>query len=66
MKRIVFAGIIASLVMSGCAPVPYTKADLDGRVVCHPDVMEAVAQDAKRKFTQVIWVRCPTATLRVI
>lgn len=65
MNRIVLAAI-SLLVMSGCAPIHYAKADIDGRIVCNPDAIAAVEQEAKRKYTQVIWVRCPTATLRVI
>jgi len=64
LNRAGFAGLV--LLLSGCAPVQYTKADLDGRVVCNTDVMEQVEQKARRSFTQVIWVNCPTATLRVI
>lgn len=65
MKTLVAAGI-AGLLLSGCAPVQYTKADIDGRIVCNADVMDRVEQHARRNFTQVIWVNCPQATLRVI
>lgn len=66
MKSLVAAGIAGLLLLSGCAPVQYTKADLDGLVVCNPDVMDQVERQARRNFTQVIWVNCPTATLRVV
>jgi hypothetical protein len=66
MNRIVLTAIIAAVAMSGCAPVHYAKADLDGLIVCNPDAMDQVERQAKRKFAQVIWMRCPTATLRVI
>jgi len=65
MKGLVAAGI-AGLLLSGCAPVHYTKADIDGRIVCNADVMDRVEQHARRNFTQVVWVNCPRATLRVI
>lgn len=64
MKRLALAGI-AGVLLCGCAPYQYTKADLDGLVVCNPDSMDQVKRAAKRSFAQVIWVRCPTATLRV-
>jgi hypothetical protein len=67
MKSIVAAGFAGSLLLlSGCAPVQYTKADIDGRIVCNVDVMDQVEQKARRNFTSVVWVNCPTATLRVI
>ena len=66
MKSLVTAGIAGVLLLSGCAPVQYTKADVDGLIVCNSDVMDQVERNAKRSFSQVIWVRCPTATLRVI
>ena len=65
MKILVAAGI-AGLLLSGCAPVQYTKADVDGRIVCNVDVMDRVEQHARRNFTQVVWVNCPRATLRAI
>ena len=66
MKSLVTAGIAGLLLLSGCAPVQYTKADVDGLIVCNADVMERVEKNARRNFAQVIWVHCPTATLRVI
>ena len=66
MTRIVLAGLVATFAMAGCTPVHYAKADLDGLVVCHPDAIEAAERYARRNFAQVIWLRCPTATLRVI
>jgi hypothetical protein len=65
MKSLVIAGI-AGVLLSGCAPLQYTKADIDGLIVCNADAMERVEQKARRNFAQVIWVHCPTATLRVI
>jgi hypothetical protein len=66
MKSLVIAGIAGLVLLSGCAPVQYTKADVDGLIVCNPDVMDRVDRDARRNFAQVIWVNCPTATLRAI
>ncbi len=66
MRSLVLAGVAGLLLMAGCAPVQYTKADLDGRIVCNVDVMDQVERRAKRNFTEVHWVNCPTATLRVI
>lgn len=65
MRSLALAGIAGMLLLGGCAPYQYTKADLDGLVVCHPDYMDQVERFARRHFMQVIWVRCPTATLRV-
>jgi hypothetical protein len=66
MKLAIAAGCTAALLLAGCAPVVYTKADVDGRVVCNEDRMDAVEREAKRRMTTVVWVNCPTATLRVI
>ena len=66
MKSFVLAGITGLVLLSGCAPVQYTKADIDGRVVCNVDLMEQMEQQARRNFAQIVWVNCPHATLRVI
>lgn len=65
MKRLIVAGVVA-FVASACAPVTYTKADLDGKVVCNPDYMDQVERQARRNFVTVLWVNCPRATLRVV
>jgi hypothetical protein len=64
LLALVVAG--AFIVLSGCAPAPLTKADIDGRVVCNFDRMDQVERQARREFKDVIWVRCPQATLRVV
>ena len=66
MKTLILAGVAGLSLLSGCAPVQYTKADLDGRIVCNADAMDEVEQRARRAHAQVIWVNCPHATLRVI
>ena len=66
MKSLVPAGIAGALLLSGCAPIQYTKADIDGLVVCNVDLMDQVEQQARRNFAQIVWVNCPRATLRVI
>ena len=33
-KLFALAGIAGVLALAGCAPVPLTKADVDGRIVC--------------------------------
>lgn len=65
MKLALAAGC-ATLLLAACAPVQYTKADIDGRVVCNEDLMERVEREARRNATTVQWVNCPRATLRVI
>ena len=65
MRKLVLAGF-AGLLLAGCAPAMYTKADLDGRIVCNADAMEQVEQKARRMFAQVIWVNCPQGRLRVV
>ena len=66
MKSVVFAGLAGLLLLAGCAPVQYTKADLDGLIVCNAEAIDQVERQARRNFTQVLWVNCPTWTLRVI
>ncbi|GIK85633.1 MAG: hypothetical protein KJ018_19120 [Burkholderiales bacterium] len=66
MNALPLAACAALVILAGCAPVHYTKADIDGRVVCNADAMDQVERDARRKFAQVHWVHCPRATLRVI
>ena len=66
MKRLWLAGIAGLMLVSGCAPLHYTKADVDGRIVCNAELMDQVERAARRTFAQVVWVNCPRATLRVI
>jgi hypothetical protein len=47
-------------------PVQYTKADVEGQIVCNTDVMERIEREASRRFASLQWVNCPKATLRVI
>lgn len=65
MTKLVVAGL-AGLLLAGCAPAMYSKADLDGRIVCDADAMERIEQKARRTFGQVIWVNCPQGRLRVV
>jgi hypothetical protein len=58
--------IVAGGVLSACAPVQYTKADLDGRIVCDSDRMGRIERAARRENKEVHWVNCPLATLRVV
>ena len=65
MKSLVAAGFAGLVLMTGCAPVTYTKANVDGRVVCNTDTMDDVERRAKKSFASVHWVNCPRMTLRV-
>ena len=56
---------VAGLV-SACAPMQYTRAELDGRVVCDTARMEQIERAARRENKEVHWVSCPLATLRVV
>jgi hypothetical protein len=66
MNKVLFLAGIAGLLLAGCTPAPLTKAEYDGLVVCHPDVLDQVERAARRTFAQVYWYNCPKATLRVI
>jgi len=65
--RVVIALSIVTVasVLSACGPVQYTKADLDGRIVCDTDRMDRIDSAARRENKEVHWVSCPLATLRV-
>ncbi|HVE48034.1 MAG TPA: hypothetical protein VNG69_00280 [Casimicrobiaceae bacterium] len=65
MHRLIVIALVGLLV-SACAPVVYTKADLDGKIVCNVDYMDQVERAARRNFATVVWVNCPRATLRVV
>ena len=58
--------IVAAAILSACAPAPFTRADIDGRVVCNTDRMDQVERAARRENREVHWVNCPQATLRVV
>jgi len=67
MKTLIALSIVmVAAALAGCAPVELTKADVDGKVVCNPDRMDAVERAARREHKDVIWLHCPRATLRVV
>jgi hypothetical protein len=67
MKAVIALPIlVVAGVLSACAPARYTKADLDGRVVCNTDRMDQIERAARRENKDVRWVNCPLATLRVV
>ena len=55
----------SAMLASGCAPQPFTRADLDGRIVCDADRIDAIEREARRNGSQIQWVNCPTVRLRV-
>ena len=57
--------VLVAAGLCGCAPVQYTKADVDGRVVCNTDRMDQVERAARREMKEIRWLNCPLATLRV-
>lgn len=63
-KLFALAGIAGVLTIAGCAPVPLTKADVDGRVICNEERMDQVERQARRNNAQVLWVNCPQVVLR--
>lgn len=67
MKSLFLLSMVAvTVVGSGCAPAPLTKADVDGRIVCNVDLMDQVERAARREFKEVHWVNCPQAVLRAV
>ena len=51
--------------LCGCASTEYSKADLDGRIVCNTDRMDQIERAARREMKEIHWRNCPLATLRV-
>jgi hypothetical protein len=67
MKNVILLSLFAVAgSLSACAPVPLTKADVDGLVVCNTDRMDQIEREARRENKDVRWVHCPQATLRVV
>ena len=60
----VIAGLAGTLLLTGCAQAPLTKAEVDGRIICNEMQMDQVERQAKRNMAQVHWVNCPVVTLR--
>ena len=58
------AGVAGIALCAGCAQAPLTKAEVDGRVVCDSERMAKVEQQARLDNRAVVWVNCPTVTLR--
>ena len=58
--------LAACAALGGCASPQLAKEDVDGRIVCDVDRMDEVERNARRSFTDLRWVRCPTARLRVV
>lgn len=65
MKIVVLAAGVL-LVASGCATRPLVAEDVDGRVVCDQDRMAQIEANARKANTEIRWISCPTATLRVV
>jgi len=63
-KLFALDGIAGLLLVSGCAPVAYTKADVDGRIVCNDTQMHDTEVKARRINASVTWVNCPQRVLR--
>ena len=57
---------VATVALSGCAPEPMTKADVDGRIVCNTDQMAEVERSARRENKEIHWLHCPQAVLRAM
>ena len=57
---------VAMIALTGCAPEPMTKADVDGRIVCNTDRMGEVERSARRENKEVHWLHCPQAVLRAM
>ena len=57
---------VATVALSGCAPEPRTKADVDGRIVCNTDQMAEVERSARRENKEIHWLHCPQAVLRAM
>ena len=53
------------MILAGCASAPLTRADADARAGCDTERMDRVERAARMNGTGLIWVNCPTATLRV-
>jgi hypothetical protein len=67
MKTLGATVVLAGLALVvGCAPPPLTKAQVDGQIVCNQDAMDQVERAARRTFSELHWVHCPTAVLRAI
>ena len=67
MKSVLLVSLAGvTILLSGCAPAPLTKAEVDGMVVCNVDYMDQVERQARREFKQIVWAHCPRATLRAI
>ena len=59
--------LAAAGALTGCAtPQPLTKADVDGRVICNYDRMDAVERKARQQGVELRWINCPRATLRAV
>ena len=58
--------VVVAGVLTACAPMQLSRADVDGRVVCDADRMDQVERTARRENREVHWLNCPLATLRVV
>jgi len=66
MKGVSIASVAAVVLCSGCAPHAWTRADLDGRVICDEQRMQQVERSARLDGAETHWVNCPQATIRVV
>ena len=64
MVKLLMAAVV--LLLAGCAATPMNVADLDGQVVCDQERMDQIERVARRSFTDLRWVQCPTAKIQVV
>ncbi|MEP7062430.1 MAG: hypothetical protein ABI881_08525 [Betaproteobacteria bacterium] len=67
MKTLVLSVCALSVLgLSGCAPAPLTRADVDGKLVCNTDYMDQVERNARNRMAEIHWVNCPMVKLTVV
>jgi hypothetical protein len=65
MSRLTVGGVAVCMLLAGCAPAAYNKAQVEpDRFACDFEMMQRVEQAAMKRPLQIIWVNCPQRTLR--
>ena len=58
-------GAVGAMLAGGCATAPLTAAGYDGDRICNAARMQQTESAARRVGSRVLWVNCPSTTIRV-
>jgi hypothetical protein len=64
MSRLVLGGLAVCILLAGCAPAAYNKAQAPDGLTCDYAAMSRVEQGSMGRAHTIVWVNCPQRSLR--